>query len=237
MQTSPMKKKSGVSVVIPAFNEQTTIGHVIHDVLSLSKLYDLEIIVVDDGSGDFTSQRAKKAGAHKVIIHKKNTGKGGAFRTGYKAATKEYVIQIDADRQLRASEIPKLIRPLEEGYSMVLGSRYEIMNLLSSDFTTFIKMYGNLFLSLTATLFSFRLVPDVMTGFKSFTRRAIVDISPKVNHFGYEAELVVKAAKKGYSMKVVTVSCRKREAGRSNLKAIRHGALVFKTILLSSFSK
>ncbi len=237
MAKRDIQKKEKVSVIIPAYNEAKTIYSVIKDVQALSNVYNLEIIVVDDGSKDGTSITAKKGGAHKIIIHKKNQGKGAAFRTGINEATGDYVVQIDADKQLRASEIPKLIEPLKDGYDMVIGVRYDLFSILNSGFTSFIKMYGNFFLSFSASIASGRKVVDVMTGLKAFKRTVVLDINPKTNDFGYEAELVIKAAKKKYKLKNVTVTCTRRQTGKSNLKTIKHGLSVFKTIIQSSFGK
>lgn len=237
MTKKDIQKKEKVSVIIPAYNEVETICSVIKDIHDLSNIYNLEIIVVDDGSKDGTAIVAKKSGAHKVIIHKKNQGKGAAFRSGIKEATGDYVVQIDADKQLMASEIPKLIEPLKDGYDIAIGARYEFLSLLNSGFTSFIKMYGNFFLSFSASIVSGRKVVDVMTGLKAFKRSVVLDINPQVNDFGYEAELVIKAAKKKYKMKNVTVTCIKRQTGKSNLRTVKHGLLVFKTIIESSFEK
>ncbi len=237
MARKDIQKKENVSVIIPAYNEAETIFSVIKDVHTLSNIYNLEIIVVDDGSKDGTSIVAKKSGAHKVIIHKKNKGKGAAFRTGIMEATGDYVVQIDADKQLIASEIPKLVEPLKEGYDMVIGARCKFLSPLHSDFTSFIKMCGNFFLSFSTSIVSGRKVVDVMTGLKAFKRAVVLDINPKTNDFGYEAELVVKAAKKKYKMKHVMVTCMRRQTGESNLKTIKHGLSVFKTIIQTSFDK
>lgn len=236
MSSKKIKKKKLISVIIPAFNEGKTIGKVIDDVRTVSNVYALEIIVVNDGSTDTTLESAEKYGATKIISHKKNLGKGAAFKTGLLNAKGVYIVQIDADNQLKAKEIPKLIEPLEKGYDMVLGSRYDLFSLLSSDFTSFIKMSGNFFLSFSTSIFSGRKIIDVMTGFKAMKRSVGLSINPQVTHFGYEAELVVKAAKKKYKIKNVVVFCKRRETGRSNLKIIKHGLLVFKTIIESSFS-
>lgn len=234
---SMTKKKSqqdSLSVIIPAYNEGRAVGFVVKDVLKLSKHYQLEIIVVSDGSTDNTAATAKKAGAHKVIEYKKNRGKGGAFQTGIKHATGTYVVQIDADRQLLASEIPQLLEPLQNGFDMTLGARYDVFSLLKSDAVSLLNLSGNLMLSLVASLFARRNITDVMTGFKAFKRKALLDINPKVDHFGYETEVVIKAAKKGYKIKTILITCERRMDGKSNLKIVKDGVLVLKTIVNSA---
>ena len=231
------KKAELISVIIPAYNEGKPIKQVIKDILQVAKSYPLEIIVVNDGSHDDTATVAKKAGAHKVITHRVNMGKGAAFRTGLKNAKGEYVVQIDADRQLYASEIPKLVTPLQNGFDVVLGARYSILSFIKPGSLSFLNMSGNLFLSFCASIFSGKMIPDVMTGFKAFKKKVALDINPNANHFGYEAELVVKAAKKNYRIKNILISTRKRETGKSNLRIVKHGLLVLTTIINSSFGK
>lgn len=231
-----MQKAAGkifLSVIIPAFNEEKTIGSVIKDVKSLDDKYSLEIIVVDDGSEDKTALQAKKYGADRILSHKTNLGKGAAFRTGLKAADGEYVVQIDADGQLKASEIPKLISYLSE-YDLVLGARYNFFSLATSDFTSFIKMCGNFFLSFTTTMFARMNITDVMTGLKAFRKNTIKSLNLSVNDFGYEAEIVVKAAKRNFKIKNVTIKAGKRLEGKSNLRSMKHGLSVIWTIVRSS---
>ena len=233
-----IKDKKGkselISVIIPAYNEEKSISSVIKDVLQLAKKYPLEIIVVNDGSKDKTSAVAKKAGVHKVFTHEKNKGKGAAFQTGLKNAKGNYIIQIDADGQLAASDIPKLIEPLKKGYDVVLGIRYDLKSPFKSDVSV-LNTIGNLLLSFSAAVLIQRNIVDIMTGFKAFRREVALDINPTVNHFGYEAELVVKAAQKNYKIKNVLITVKKREVGVSNVKIVKHGVLVLKTIVKSAF--
>ena len=111
-----------VSIVIPAFNEAMTLGQVIDN----CKAFCNEVIVVDDGSTDNTSEIAKKAGAT-VIRNEKNSGVTKATQKGFEVARGSIIITMDADGQHEPSDIPKLIEPLTEGRGeMSLGVRDEI---------------------------------------------------------------------------------------------------------------
>jgi len=110
-----------VTVVIPAYNEQISVGSV---ALQASKFVD-RVIVVDDGSTDNTAEIVELAGVE-LIKHEKNMGKGVALKTGFEAAkNSDIIVTLDADGQHRISDIPKLIKPIKEGRAdIVNGSRY-----------------------------------------------------------------------------------------------------------------
>jgi len=114
--------KPKVSVVIPAYNEATSIG----EVVASCKAFCDEIIVVDDGSTDDTAEIAKNSGAV-VICNEKNLGVTKTTQIGFERAHGDIIVTLDADGQHDPSEIPKLIEPLAEGKAEVaLGVRSEI---------------------------------------------------------------------------------------------------------------
>ena len=99
-----------ISVIIPAFNEEKTVGHVVKTIKKVE--YIDEIIVVDDGSYDKTANEAEKAGA-KVIQHVKNRGKGAAIKTGFKNSTGDVVVFLDADiKNLTPKQVDSIIQPI-----------------------------------------------------------------------------------------------------------------------------
>ncbi len=94
-----------ITVILPAYNEEVSIGSIV----LLTRFYADNVIVVDDGSADRTAEIAKGAGAE-VIIHKANTGKGGALKTGFKAAVEmgaDIIVTMDSDGQHNPADIPK----------------------------------------------------------------------------------------------------------------------------------
>jgi glycosyltransferase involved in cell wall biosynthesis len=111
--------KNGVSIIIPAYNEERTI----EDAVGRVKKYG-EVIVIDDGSHDETALRATRAGA-RVICHVSNIGYSAALRTGYLSSTREVVAIIDADMQQVPEELPLVIDPILRGDAeMVIGSKF-----------------------------------------------------------------------------------------------------------------
>lgn len=114
---------SNICAVIPAYNAERTIKILIERVKKFIPLED--IVVVDDGSTDMTSEIALGCGAN-VLKHAKNYGKGKALKTGFKfAILKNYdaVLTLDADLQHDPDEIPKLIDKFSEGFDIVIGNR------------------------------------------------------------------------------------------------------------------
>jgi len=108
-----------LSAVIPAYNEEGRVGHVVRATLH----YVDEVIVVDDGSGDRTSEEAAEAGA-KVVANRFQKGYIGAIKTGFREATGEIVITLDADGEHDPGDIPKLVEPISAGQAdLVFGRR------------------------------------------------------------------------------------------------------------------
>jgi len=111
-----------ITAIIPAYNEEETIGEVVRETLQ----YVDEVIVIDDGSTDKTSIIAENAGA-KVVRHRENKGYIEALRTGFKNATGDIIVTLDADGQHPPKYIPKLIEPILKGEAdLVIGAREKL---------------------------------------------------------------------------------------------------------------
>lgn len=201
-----MKK---IIVTIPAFNEERTIGGVleaIKKVMSENK-YKYEILVVNDGSRDHTEAVAKKAGAN-VVNHQINRGLAETFRTEMKECLlrgAEIIVHTDADGQYRASDIPKLIKKLEEGYDMVLGSRFK--GTIES--MPCIKKFGNRAFSRVISRITGVPISDGQTGFRAFTREFVEKITITSTHT-YTQEQIIRAVKENYKIAEVPAYFAKR---------------------------
>jgi glycosyltransferase involved in cell wall biosynthesis len=223
-----------VSVIIPAFNEERNIPHIIREIKKLRKLYRLEIIVVDDGSLDNTAKAARKESGALVIRLKRNGGKGRAFQKGVRFAHGDYVIQIDADLQFLPKEIPLFIEKLKN-YDIVVGTRFN-RGTVEAGSVSLVNLFGNWLMSRVTTLFSGVTVTDIMAGYKGFRMEACKKLALQTPHFGYEAEIIVKAGKYGLSLCEIPIRYNRRRIGSSNVSPIRDGLRVSRTITKLYFS-
>ncbi|PIN70371.1 hypothetical protein COV93_01815 [Candidatus Woesearchaeota archaeon CG11_big_fil_rev_8_21_14_0_20_43_8] len=172
-------------VVLPAFNEEKSIGSVIKD---LKRNNYRNIIVVDDGSVDKTSEIAKKEGVQ-VYKHLINRGLGGALGTGIKAAVQngaEIVVTIDADGQHDISDIKKAIKPIQDGDAdVVIGTR-----LADPKGMPIIRKIGNWgFNCITYLLFNIW-TTDSQSGFRVFSKDAAKNIRIKTNRMEVSSEII-----------------------------------------------
>ena len=198
MRISAEKKIKAVAV-IPAYNEERTIGKIVRE----TKRYVDEVIVVDDGSRDHTREIALKEGA-KVISHPRNLGLGTALRNGLKAAMErdaDVIITLDADGQHVPGDIPKFLKKIEEGYDFVLGERdlkkYPLL-----------KKIGNFILNLLTNLISGTVLLDTECGFRAVRREALKKIYPYLRAEGYEIACEMVFAVGYYNLKYANVRIR-----------------------------
>ncbi|MGI6681310.1 MAG: glycosyltransferase family 2 protein [Bdellovibrionota bacterium] len=196
-----------LSVIIPCYNEKTTIEEIV-DAVKASPKKDLEIIVVDDYSTDGTRDILKDVISKKVdkiIYHEKNMGKGAALRTGFKEATGDMVVVQDADLEYDPAEYPNLVEPIESGKAdVVFGSRF--MGGMPHRVLYFWHCLGNKFLTLCSNMFSDLNLTDMETCYKVFKREIIQNIEIKENRFGFEPEITAKVAKTGCRIYEVGIS-------------------------------
>ena len=188
-----------LSVVIPCFNEEATVGEVLARVLA-SEL-TAEVVVVDDGSTDGTRGIVEEVAATdarvRLLVQPCNLGKGAALRRGFECATAPYVIVQDADLEYDPDEWPKLLGPLVDGRAdVVYGSRFltgEAHRVLY-----FWHAVGNRVLTLTSNAFTNLNLSDMETCYKVFRREVIQSIELREDRFGFEPEVTAKVARAGW---------------------------------------
>lgn len=200
-----------VLITIPAYNEEKTIAKVIEEIpRKIEGVDSVEVLVIDDGSTDRTAEMAKEAGANYILTHKRNLGLAKTFKDGLDFALAlgtDIVVNIDADAQYNAKEIPKLIEPILKGEAdIVIGDR-QIDKL---DHMPKSKKMGNKIATWITRKLSGLQIRDAQTGFRAFTREAIMKLNI-LGDYTYTQESLIQAAKKGLKVVEVPVEFRKRE--------------------------
>lgn len=196
-------------VVIPAFNEELSIGQVIESIPKTILSTKVTVLVVDDGSSDKTVKIAKKHGAT-VISHRHNQGVGKAFHTGldFVLDTKaDYMINMDADGQFKAKDIPKLLKPIIEGEAeFVAANRFVTKsnkirrpkNMPKS------KYYGNLLMAKLISFLTGKSFTDVSSGFRAYSQNALLNLN-LTGKFTYTQETFIDLVFKDVPIKSIPV--------------------------------
>ena len=188
-----------LSIIIPCYNEVSSIEQVVQSVIDVTG-GDGEIIIVDDGSTDGTRELLEKnidGKLARVIYQNINQGKGAALRTGFAAATKDIVIVQDADFEYDPRDYPIMIEPiLNDQADIVYGSRFK--GNRPHRVLYYWHRVGNGLLTLMSNVFTNLNLTDMETGHKAFRREVIQSIAIEENRFGFEPEITAKIAKGQY---------------------------------------
>ena len=206
-----------VTILLPAYNEEQSIGRTI---LEIKELYpEYEIFVVDDGSTDRTQEEAVKAGAH-VWSHPHNIGNGAAIKTGLRYASGDWIVMMDADGQHKPADIAKLLENKDK-YDMVVGARSKGSETsLHRDLANFI------YNGLASYVTKFK-VQDLTSGFRLIKNETVgkyIYLLP--NTFSYPSTLTMAYLRSGLSLKYVPIQTKARK-GKSKIKLFQDGIRFF----------
>ena len=213
-----------IGCIIPALNEEKTLGQVITQVKSFVD----EVIVVDDGSSDQTSEIALCEGAI-LLKHIINRGQGAALQTGnnYALANNlDIAIHFDADGQFLANEIPDFIKAIEEGSDIVFGSRF----LEKKSNMPFTKKHFIMPLARLVNKFFLKIdLTDPQSGFRALNRKALERISIEQSGWAHCSEILAKTVKSKLKFKEVPITVSYSKFGRS----FKSGMQIIKDLFLA----
>jgi glycosyltransferase involved in cell wall biosynthesis len=187
-------------VIIPAFHEESRIGAVVRAV----REQGLDVVVIDDGSGDRTPAEAEVAGA-KVVVHPQNMGKGVALNTGFNYARENgynAVITMDADGQHAPAEAVKFIDAyVRTGIAVLIGNR-----MADAENMPRIRLWTNQFMSWMLSRVMGQYVPDTQCGYRLYRCDVLPFVSARSERFAAESEMLLHVAARGIRMGSVRVS-------------------------------
>ena len=224
-----MESEKKTLVIIPAYNEEGSVGKVIEELRTL--LPQADILVVNDGSTDLTSEIAKSKGA--IVLNLPfNLGIGGAMQAGYQYAYEkgfDIAIQVDADGQHDPKEIPKLLHALDEKkVDMVIGSRF----LGDSEFkSSLMRRIGISIFSRVISTIAGQKITDPTSGFRAANRKAIQLFASNYPQDYPEPEAVVLLHQCRLKIGEIPVGMSKRYSGESSITRIRSVYYVVKVLL------
>jgi glycosyltransferase involved in cell wall biosynthesis len=219
-----------LSVIIPVYNEELTIGNIIDRTKTALQQIGLpyEIIVVDDRSYDKSLEVAKKHKV-KVLTLKQHLGKGYALRAGFAEAKGDIIITIDSDGSHRPEELPRVLMPVLKGKTdLIIGSRYlNQKNVAARKLNAFgVRIFNFLIQLLTGTA-----ITDSQSGYRAMKRQILNTQKLKSGGYEIESEMLVKTAKEGFRVAEVPISFEQRTYGRSGVDPMVDGSKILLSII------
>jgi len=219
-----------ISVIIPVFNEEQTIGNIIGRVKTvLQKIgFKYEIIVVDDCSADRSLELSKSQGVRAYSL-KMHMGKGYALRAGFAKAKGEIIITVDSDGSHRPEELPLLLTPiLQDKADLVIGSRYLSRKPVAAKK---LNAIGVRLFNLLIKVLTRAEVSDSQSGYRAMKSEVLKNMGLKSGEYEIESEMLVKSARQGFRVKEVPISFEQRTYGRSRLDPMVDGLKILLSIV------
>ena len=219
-----------VSIIIPVYNEELTVGNVIERVQTATTQMGLnnEIIVVDDHSFDKSLQVAK-AYPVRIFSLKSHVGKGMGLRAGFAKAKGDIIVTIDSDGSHRPEELPRVLNPiLKNKTDLVIGSRYlNQKDVAARKLNAFgVKLFNRMIQMLIGVF-----VTDSQSGYRAMKRDILKKLHLKSGGYEIESEMLVKIAKGNYRVLEVPISFEQRTYGRSGVDPLRDGFRILLSIV------
>ncbi len=225
-------KAKNCSIIIPAFNEEAAIRETVRRTLESNP--EAELILVDDGSTDGTWHLMEELMVGmdvRAFRHIKNRGKTHALKTGYLHTTTDAIVTIDADLTYQPESIPSLIEKFNQGYDMVVGTRFK--NGFPKN-ASFLKSLANVIGSFIASVILHRRITDLSSGLRVINKK-VAFLEVKARNLEYEAELTSRVITNRMQYAEVPITVEER-VGDSKLNFIKNCYLFMKAVIVGKYS-
>lgn len=217
-----MAKEFEVSVVMPCLNEEKTIGICIKKAKKAIKNLKLnaEIVIADNGSTDNSVKIAKSLGAR--VVHQKKKGYGNAYKKGFDEAKGKYIVMGDSDNTYDFTDLERFIKPLRQGYDMVMGTRLK-GKIMPGAMPWLHKYIGNPFLSWFLRFLFKTNISDAHCGMRSFTKETYKKMHLKTTGMEFASEIVINASKANLKIKEIPITLYASKERRPHLHSLKDG--------------
>lgn len=221
-----------LSIIIPVYNEELTIGNIIDRVETAAKKTGLlyEIIVVNDLSYDHSLEVAlqRKVRVYSLKMH---LGKGYALRAGFAQAKGDVIVTIDSDGSHWPEELHEVLAPILEGdVDMVIGSRYKNHKHVEA---RKLNKFGVRIFNRLIQLFTGVAITDSQSGYRAIKRQVLSKQKLKSGEYEIESEMLVKTAKAGFRVAEVPITFEQRTYGRSGVDPMVDGSKILLSIFMA----
>ena len=228
-----------LTIIIPVYNEKKTIQKIIDKVLKIKNLKK-QIIIVDDGSTDGTTEvlkKIQKKKIYKIIYSKKNKGKGYAIRLAQPHVQGEFVIIQDADLEYNPNDIKKIIKVFKNKNNMVVyGSRVLNTNRYKkNNFISIIRVFANHMLTIVSNIINNQNLTDAHTCYKAFNSKIFKKIKLKENSFSFCPEITTKISKLNIPITEIKISYKGRSVKDGKKISLKDAFIAIKTLIKYRF--
>jgi dolichol-phosphate hexosyltransferase len=214
--------KDEVCILIPTLNEGSTIGNIIREFTALGYTH---ILVIDGKSTDNTVKSAREAGA--TVRTQSGKGKGNAIIEAFEVIEQPYILMLDGDGTYSPKDAEKMLIPLFLGFDQVIGDR--LINAEEGSFSH-LNLFGNHMLNLLFKVAHSRDLHDILSGYRAFTKLAILQMHLKEKGFEIETEISVESVRNGQRVMVVPIKYSSRPGTATKLSPFHDGIKIVSTI-------
>ena len=223
-----MLQATEISIIVLTLNEGKNVQRVLRGFRNELLGRDVQITVIDGNSTDGTAEIAQAAGVNVII--QRTTGKGAALREGLECLEADFFVFIDGDSTYDPNEVERFIVPLvDDEADMVIGSRF--LGDMDSGSMTLLNRFGNWFFTTLINYLKGAKITDALSGYRALREECLRDISLASEGFEIEAELTMEFLSRGYRVKEIPISYKRRREGKTKLRPIRDGYRILKTLL------